>query len=150
MPDLVRLSFSMERALEVKLEELITASGYSNRSEYVRDMIRERIVAEEWDRGGDAVGTITLIFDHHARGLHDRLTDVQHDHHQVILATTHVHLDHDLCAEVIICRGNPAMIRTLCDRMRQLKGVLHGALSMSSTGHELLGHRGHHHEGHQR
>jgi CopG family nickel-responsive transcriptional regulator len=139
MADLVRLSFSVDSPLAERFEEMVRRSGYRNRSEFFRDMIRERIVADEWESGEDeAVGTITLVYDHHARGVNERLTDLQHDHHDVVLATTHVHLDHQLCAEVIICRGNPSVMRSICDRLRQQRGVLHGALSMSSTGHRLL------------
>ena len=138
MTDLARLSFSLDAALERKLEELVNASGYANRSEYIRDMIRDRLVAATWEEDHEAVGTITLVFDHHTRGLHERLTDLQHDHHDVVLASTHVHLDSKLCAEVIICRGRPADIIEIASRLRHQKGVLHGALTMSSTGANLV------------
>lgn len=141
MPELVRLSFSIDAALAERFEEMVRRSEYDNRSEFFRDMIRERMVAEEWQGGqvSEAVGTITLVYDHHARGVNEKLTDLQHDHHDVILATTHVHLDHHVCAEVIICQGRPEVIRSICDRLRQQKGVLHGALTMSSTGRRLVG-----------
>lgn len=138
MANLSRLSFSIERALEEKLESLVRRSGYVNRSEFIRDLIRSRLVEEEWSGGAEAVGTITLVYDHDARGVAEKLTDVQHDHHHVVLAATHVHLDHKLCAEVIICRGKAEQIRSIADRLRQQKGVLHGALSMSSTGAALI------------
>ena len=137
MTDLARLSFSLDAELERKLEELVAASGYANRSEFIRDMIRDRLVESTWNDDLEAVGTITLVFDHHARGLHERLTDLQHEHHEVVLATTHVHLDHHLCAEVILCRGRAVAIRRMADELRQHRGVLHGTLSMSSTGKEL-------------
>ncbi len=144
MTDLVRLSFSIDSALAESFEELVRTSAYGNRSEFFRDMVRDLMVSREWeedDEGAEAVGTITLVYDHHARGLDSKLTDLQHDHHDMVLATTHVHLDHHLCAEVIICRGRPAQIRSMCDRLRQQKGVLHGALTMSSTGQRLVGER---------
>ncbi len=142
MPDLVRLSFSIDQALAERFEAMVRSSAYDNRSEFFRDMIRERLVVEEWEGGdGEAVGTITLVYDHHARGVNEKLTDLQHSHHDVILATTHVHLDHHLCAEVIICRGRPVVLRSICDRLRQQRGVLHGALTMSSTGRGLLAER---------
>jgi CopG family transcriptional regulator, nickel-responsive regulator len=145
MPDLVRLSFSIDHGLAESFEDLVRTSACNNRSEFFRDMIRDLMVAREWRDAGDgaeAVGTITLVYDHHARGLDEKLTDLQHDHHDMVLATTHVHLDHHLCAEVIICRGRPLEIRSMCDRLRQQKGVLHGALTMSSTGRRLAGERG--------
>lgn len=138
MPDLVRLSFSIDSPLAERFEEMVRRGDYGNRSEFFRDMIRDRLVAEEWDGGEDeAVGTVTLVYDHHARGVNEKLIDLQHEHHDAILATTHVHLDHHICAEVIICRGRPTVIRSICDRLRQQRGVLHGALSMSSAGHQL-------------
>jgi len=139
MANLTRLSFSIERSLETKLEDLVRRAGYGNRSEYIRDLIRDRLVEQEWSGGDEAVGTITLVYDHHARGVAEKLTELQHHHHDVVLAATHVHLDEKLCAEVVICRGQPAAIRAIADRLRQQKGVLHGALSMSSTGARLVG-----------
>lgn len=137
MPDLERLSFSLERPLLERLEKLREEAGYGNRSELLRDMIRGRLVDRAWELDGEAVGTITLVYDHHARRLNERLTDLQHDHHDVILATTHVHLDHHHCVEVILVRGRAGRIRAIADALGKQKGVLHGGLSMSSTGQEL-------------
>jgi CopG family transcriptional regulator, nickel-responsive regulator len=136
--DLVRQSFSIESSLWDKLEDLVKAAGYTNRSEFLRDMIRERLVHREWDsKAHEVVGTITMVYDHHARLLGEKLTDIQHDHHEAILATTHVHLDHDMCAEMIMMRGRADRIRAVADRIRQQKGVLHASLSISSTGRAL-------------
>jgi CopG family nickel-responsive transcriptional regulator len=135
--EIVRLSFSLEAPLESKLEELVSTSGYTNRSEFIRDMIRDRLVEQQWARGREAVGTITLVYDHDSRGLHDRLVDLQHEHHDLILATTHVHLDRHRCAEMVLARGPAETIRRVAELLRQQKGVLHGTLSMSSTGEEL-------------
>jgi CopG family nickel-responsive transcriptional regulator len=138
MPEFVRQSFSLEPKLLDKLEKLVAQSGYTNRSEFIRDMIRQQLVDRQWQAGRrEVVGTITLVYDHHARQLSDRLTDIQHDHHHAVLATTHVHLDHDVCAEMIMMRGRPNVIRRVADQLRQQKGVLHTALSLSSTGDTL-------------
>ncbi len=137
MSELDRLSFSLERPLATALERLVAESGYSNRSEYIRDMIRDRMVEREWERDEEAVGTITLVYDHHLRRLTERLTELQHEHHDVVMATTHVHLDAHLCVEVILARGRGSAVRRLADTLRQQKGVLHGALTMSSTGRSL-------------
>jgi len=138
MSEVIRQSFSMDAALWKKVESLVRESGYTNRSEFLRDLIRQRLVEREWEMGaGEVVGTITLVYDHHARRLGEKLTDIQHDHHSAILATTHVHLDHDMCAEMIMMKGRPATIRAIADRIRQQKGVLHASLSMSSTGRSL-------------
>lgn len=137
MAELERMSMSIEKPLLKRLERLVRGSGYTNRSEFIRDLIRGRLVEEEWERDEEAVGTITLLYDHHQRGLSDRLTHLQHDHHSNILATTHVHLTHDLCAEMIMVRGHGKLVRALADSMRREKGVLHATLSMSSTGKSL-------------
>lgn len=137
MTEVVRLSVSLEQSLLDKLEALIEGSGYANRSEFFRDMIRDRLVADEWERDEEAVGTITMVYDHNVRRLSEKLTDLQHDHHDCILAATHVHLSHDLCAEMIMARGQAKQIRAIADSLRQQKGVLHATLSMSSTGAKL-------------
>ena len=106
MSDLVRLSISLEKPLLQRLERLVRSSRYTNRSEFIRDLIRQRLVEQQWaDQRQEVVGTITLIYDHHARQLADKLVDIQHDHHEMVMATTHVHLSHDLCAEMIMVRG---------------------------------------------
>ena len=137
MAGVARLSFSIERPLLERLERLIQDGGYGNRSEFIRDLIRDRLVEKEWERNEEAVGTITLIYDHHTRGLSDRLTDLQHHHHQVILATTHIHLDDARCAEVTVVKGRARAIQDLADLLRRQKGVLHATLSVSSTGKRL-------------
>jgi CopG family nickel-responsive transcriptional regulator len=119
------------------MRELLKKSGYSNRSEFVRDLIRTRLVKEEWKLNEEAIGTITLIFDHHKRQLSEKLLDLQHDHHQNILATTHVHLDHDMCVETILVRGRAQKIEELANLIRAEKGILHVSLSISSTGKKL-------------
>jgi CopG family nickel-responsive transcriptional regulator len=137
MSDLVRMSFSIEAPLLARLEKLLKSSRYTNRSEFIRDMIRGRLVEREWEADQEALGTITLIYNHHARGLSEKLTELQHHHHQSVLASTHVHLDHDTCAEMIMVRGRASQLRAVADLLRQHKGVLHAALSMSSTGKKL-------------
>lgn len=136
--ELVRLSISLEQPLMRQLERLVKKSGYANRSEFVRDMIRRRLVEEQWsDERQEVVGTITMIYDHHARQLSDKIVDIQHDYHERVLATTHVHLSHDRCAEMIMIHGHADEIREIANRLRQLRGVLHAELAMSSTGEKL-------------
>lgn len=134
MSDLVRLSVSLEQPLLEKLGALV---GEGNRSEFIRDLIRDRLVAEEWDHDAEALGTITLVYDHHQRQLSAKLTEVQHHHHGNVLATTHVHLDHDHCAEMIMLKGRASEIREIAQAIQGQKGVLHASLSMSSTGRSL-------------
>jgi CopG family nickel-responsive transcriptional regulator len=135
--DLVRLSISLEAELAAELDRLVESSSYENRSEYLRDLIRGRLVEEDWQKGREVLGTITLIYDHHQGGLSDKLNSLQHEHHASVLASTHVHMDHHLCAEMIMLRGKPAILREITDGMRKLKGVLHAALAFSSTGQSL-------------
>ena len=137
MTDLVRLSLSIEQPLYDRLEKMVKRSGYTNRSEFVRDMIRQQLVEREWDANAEVVGTVTLVYDHHRHNLTEKLTDLQHRHHTAILATTHVHLSHDLCAEMILIRSKARHIQELADALRQQKGVLHAGLTMTSTGHSL-------------
>jgi CopG family nickel-responsive transcriptional regulator len=138
MPAIVRLSISLEKPLFEKLERLVRDSRYTNRSEYLRDLIRQRLVEQEWaDQRQEVVGTITMVYDHHARLLSDKLVEIQHEHHEQVLAATHVHLSRRLCAEMIMVRGSPARLRALIDRLRQQRGVLHAELGMSTTGKHL-------------
>ena len=137
MSGLVRLSLSLEKALYDSMENLVRDSGYENRSEFIRDLIRDRMVRQEWEKNEEAVGTITLIYDHHARMLSEKITSLQHHHHREILAATHVHLDDRMCAEVVLVKGSAEEIRHIADDMRRQKGMLHAALSMSSTGKKL-------------
>jgi len=138
MSDLVRTSFSIERPLLAHMEQMAALSKYTNRSEFLRDMIRQHLVEQEWQANEVAIGTITLVYDHHSRLLTEKLTNEQHRHHDVILATTHVHLDEHMCVEMILTRGPAKQLRELAGLLRKQKGVLHAALSMSSTGKKLV------------
>lgn len=137
MSELNRFSISIEKTLLNKLAGLVRKSRYTNRSEFIRDMLRERLVEEEWDDNREVVGTITLVYDHAVRELSNKLTDLQHHHHGLVLATTHVHLDNHMCAEMILTKGKAKDIQEIAHLLRRQKGVLHGALSISTTGREL-------------
>jgi CopG family nickel-responsive transcriptional regulator len=137
MPDLERLSFTIEKSLLGRLEKLMRRGRFKNRSEFIRDLIRSRLVEAQWEKDEEALGTVTLIYDHDTRRLSDKLTSLQHEHHHAVLATTHVHLDHHLCAEMIMVRGRALILRELAEQLGQQKGVLHSQLSMSSTGKQL-------------
>ncbi len=137
MPQLSRFSFSIEKPLADKLEKMIKESQYENRSEFIRDLVRGKLVADEWETDGEALGTISLLYDHHKRRLSEKLIEVQHHHAAKVLACTHVHLDERICAEMIMTKGKAVDIRHLFNHMRQEKGVLHAALSISSTGQKL-------------
>ncbi|MHC4443521.1 MAG: nickel-responsive transcriptional regulator NikR [Planctomycetota bacterium] len=134
MSALVRLSLSIEKSLYDRLAKSVKQSGYTNRSEFVRDMIRRHLVEKEWETGKEVLATITLVYDHHKRNLTEKLIHLQHHHHGKVMAATHVHLDKDMCAEMILVKGKANEIRRLADTMRQQKGVLHADMSMASMG----------------
>ena len=137
MSELIRMSFSIEEPLYNQLEKLVKEAKYTNRSEFVRDMIRDHLVERQWKQDGECLGTVTLVYNHNLRQLGEKLTKVQHHHHRHILATTHVHLDEELCAEVVIIKGKAHDIQHVADELRQQKGVLHATVSMSTTGKRL-------------
>jgi CopG family nickel-responsive transcriptional regulator len=137
MSDLVRISISLEAELASRLDHLVSRAGFDNRSEYIRGLVRDQLVDEQWATGKEVLGTITLIYDHHQTGLSDKLNDLQHEYHANVLASTHVHLDHGTCAEMIMIRGKPDVLRALTDGMRRLKGVLHAAFTVSASGRAL-------------
>lgn len=138
MTELVRFGVSMNETLLEMFDKKIVSRGYANRSEAVRDMIRNRLVELEWeDENQEVAGTITLVYDHHVRGLSNVLTELQHNWHDMILTTTHVHLDHHNCLEVLVIKGPAGRAREVADRLVGVKGVKHGQLTITSTGREL-------------
>jgi CopG family nickel-responsive transcriptional regulator len=133
--ELERISLAIEKDLIERFDALVARTGATNRSEAIRDLIRRRLVEDEWERGRrEAVASLTLVYDHGKRDLSDRITATGHDHHHEILATMHVHLDHDACLEVMALRGRPSELRHIADHLIGLKGVKHGQLVMSSSG----------------
>jgi len=137
MSKLIRFGVSLGRDLLARFDALIAERGYASRSEAFRDLIRSSLVEEEWRKGGEVAGAITLVYDHHKKDLVNRLTDLQHDAHDLIISTQHIHLDHDHCLEIIAVRGRAAEVRSLADSLRSVKGVLPGTVNMASTGKKL-------------
>ena len=138
MGRLVRFGVSLDKKLLDKFNRLIREKDYPNRSEAIRDLIREALVKSEWAEGKEVAGVITLVYDHHRRDLVSRLTDVQHDFHGLIVSSQHIHLDEDNCLEVVVARGKPKRIGQLASRMRATKGVKHGSLAMATGGKGLV------------
>jgi CopG family nickel-responsive transcriptional regulator len=137
MNKLIRFGVSLGRDLLGPFDALIAERGYASRSEAFRDLIRGALVEEEWRKGGEVAGAITLVYDHHKKDLVNRLTDLQHDAHDLIISTQHIHLDPDHCLEIIAVRGRAAEVRRLADSLRSVKGVLQGTVNMASTGKKL-------------
>lgn len=138
MSSLVRFGVSVEEKLLSKFDELIQKKTYTNRSEAIRDLIREHLIKQEWKGSQEVAGTITLVYDHHRRDLVNILTNIQHDSHQLILSTQHIHLDHDNCLEVVIVKGKPGEIENLSHKLKSTRGVKCGSLSMATTGKEVV------------
>ena len=133
-----RFSVSMAGALLRQLDEMVASKGYDNRSQAVADMVRAHIVEHNAQLGErEIAGTITLVYDHHKRDLQSHLTNVQHDHEQLIVSVLHVHLDHHNCMEVLAVRGRADAARNLADRLIAAKGVKHGKLTVTTTGKEF-------------
>ncbi|MBU7042445.1 MAG: nickel-responsive transcriptional regulator NikR [Theionarchaea archaeon] len=133
MDKLVRFGVSMSEQLLQKFDSIIELKGYTNRSEAIRDMIRDAIVEHQWMEGKEVMGVITIVYDHGRKGVMEKLTDIQHHHHYNVASSTHIHLDHDNCLEVIVVKGNPPAVKELADNMIALKGVKHGKLVVTSA-----------------
>jgi CopG family nickel-responsive transcriptional regulator len=139
MSQLSRTGVSLEEDLLKEFDRLIAKRGYQNRSEAIRDLIREALLAETVDSNKPVVGTLTLVYDHHIPNLSQKLTAVQHSAGASILAATHVHLDHHYCLEVIIMKGRSKDIQAIADGMLALKGVELGKLVLTNSGKDLKG-----------
>lgn len=142
--ELQRFGVSIDSGLLAKFDQSITAKGYTNRSEAIRDLIRDYLVEEEWrnengipSEGRTAVGTVTLIYNHHIREMADKLTDMQHQFHEQIVSVLHVHLDAHNCLEVLVVKGHKADIQMIAGRLSSTKGVNHCKLVMTTTGENL-------------
>jgi len=134
MSELVRFGVSLEEGLLRRFDDLIHRRKYTNRSEALRDMIRQELLKQDWEEGGEVAGAITYIYDHHTRELLSRIIDIQHDSQDVIISTQHIHLDHSNCLEMIAAKGKAAEIKELADLLRSTKGVKHLSLNAATTG----------------
>jgi len=133
-----RFGVSIPDELLKKLDALIKKKGYPNRSEAIRNLVRERFVGEEWESSNeDVVGTVTLVYNHHSHDLSDKLADLQHSHFKNIISTTHIHLDAHNCLEVLVVKGKSQKVKEIADQLISTKGVKHGKLVMTSTGKNL-------------
>lgn len=137
MAGIVRFAISLDEDLLEQFDEARRTHRYENRSEAVRDLIRNHLVQEDWDEKAEAMGSITLVYDHHAHALLDRLTTIQHDYHHLIISNMHVHIDHDNCMEIIAVRGSGKEIRAIADALISVKGVKHGQLVTTTVGNEF-------------
>jgi CopG family transcriptional regulator, nickel-responsive regulator len=134
MEKISRFGVSIESKLLKKFDIHIKKEGYLNRSEALRDLIRKDLIIEQQkDPNEESIGTLTMIYDHHTGNLTNKLLDIQHDHNAEILTTTHVHIDHHNCLEVIVLKGKTGNIQRLADTIRSLKGIKHGELVLTTS-----------------
>ena len=138
MGNTVRFGISLDEKLLDSFDQLIEQKSYMNRSEAIRDLIRASLVEERLgSEEQEAVGTVTLVYNHHVRDLSDKLTEHQHSHHDQIISALHVHLDAHNCLEVLIIRGSVRVIKQIANELIGVKGVKHGKLVMTTTGEDL-------------
>jgi len=139
--DLIRFGVSIGAGLLEKFDALIAEQGYTNRSEAIRDLIRDRLVEAEWDKrdsASPAIGTVTIVYDHHTHDVGNRLTDIAHDYHHNVISSTHVHLTHDSCLEVMVVKGPRNEIRSFADKIISIRGVKHGKLVVTGLVEDKL------------
>lgn len=138
MSGVMRFGVSLDESLLAKFDRVIGRKGYTNRSEAIRDLIRDSLVREQWELGTEqAVGTITLVYSHDVPDLADRLTDLQHAHYRSIISALHVHLDPHHCLEVLVLRGKAKDLKAIADRLIGTRGVKHGTFSATAEGRAL-------------
>ena len=137
MSGLVRFGVSLEEDLLVQFDRLIKQRKYTNRSEAIRDLIREELVKKEWTENREVTGAITLVYDHHTRELVTKVLDVQHDYHTCILSSQHIHLDHHNCFEIVVTKGKSKEIEELFQKLKAIKNVKHAGFMMATKGKDL-------------
>ena len=137
MKKTIRFGVSLDHHLLEGFDRLIKDKKYFNRSEAIRDLIRDQLVEEEWKFGEKVVGTITIVYDHDIRELGETLAHLQHIYHKAVKSTLHVHLDERNCMEVLVVVGKGAAVKAIADRLIGTKGVKHGKLTMTTTGKTL-------------
>ncbi len=138
MPGVTRFGISMDNKLLYRLDQEIVKRGYPNRSEAIRDLIRNQLVELDWSQDLEEVaGTLTMVYNHHVRGLSELLLELQHQYHHLIISVMHVHLEHEHCLEVLVIKGKAAEAKELANKIIGTKGVKHGKLTITSTGESL-------------
>jgi CopG family nickel-responsive transcriptional regulator len=138
MGNTVRFGISLDEKLLVSFDQLIEQKSYMNRSEAIRDLIRASLVEERCGaEDQESVGTVTLVYNHHVRDLSDKLTEHQHEYHDQIISSLHVHLDAHNCLEVLVIRGAVHTVKQIANQLISVKGVKHGKLVLTTTGDGL-------------
>ncbi len=139
MSTLERFSIAIPSELAGAFDRRNKRKGYANRSEAIRDLIRDALVKEEVrDPHAHVAATVTMVYDHHTRRLMNKITEAQHDFGQIIVSTLHVHLDHHNCMEVVVLRGTAKEVQELADALAGIKGVKHAQLTLTTEGAHLV------------
>ena len=138
MTKLVRFGISLEEELLRNFDKYIKDKEYQNRSEAIRDLIRGEFVKKEWSGNKEVAGIITLVYNHHKRELVNKLTDIQHDFHQLVISDQLIHLDHNNCLETVVVKGKSKEVEKLAYKMKSIKGVKYGTLTMTTIAKELV------------
>ncbi|MBF0430584.1 MAG: nickel-responsive transcriptional regulator NikR [Fibrobacteria bacterium] len=130
----IRFTISLPENLLQELDDRVINKGYSSRSEFVRDLIRDQMVQDKWaSEKSKVIGVLSIIYDHHQRDLLNRLAEAQHSHHLNVLCSTHLHMDHHNCLEIIIIKGNPAAIEKIALEVGGLRGVKFSRLTKAAN-----------------
>ncbi len=138
MAELARIGIAISEDLLLEFDGLISRRGYTNRSEAFRDLVRKELVDEiSGSPDAEVYGTLTLVYDHHARLLSEKLTQLQHKYYAAVMSSVHVHLDHDNCLEVILVRGRSSLVQELANALIATKGVKHGRFTLTTSGRDL-------------
>jgi len=138
MEDIIRFGVSLEKKLLIKFDKYIEKNNYPARSKAISDLIRSELTKNEWLEGKDVAGSITLVYNHHKRDITNKLTDIQHEFHKLIIASQHIHLDHHNCLEIVVVKGRSVEIEKLGKKLKSAKGVKHGSFTLATTGREII------------
>lgn len=129
----VRFGVSLEKELLKELDEYVVDNQLSNRSQGIRHLLNNNIVKKKWRCNNIVAGSLTLVYNPQKRGITNKLANIQHNYHEVILSSQHFHLDHDNCLDIIAIKGKAAILTELADKLKSLKGLQHGMLTMSKA-----------------
>ncbi|MDY6844000.1 MAG: nickel-responsive transcriptional regulator NikR [Thermodesulfobacteriota bacterium] len=139
MGDVARFGVSLNKSLLKRFDDLIAKKKYVNRSEAIRDLIRDSLVENEWEEGDRiGVGIISLVYSHDVKELTDSLTHIQHRYFKEIISNLHIHIDEHTCLEVMVIKGKITKIKEVADRLIGTRGVIHGKLTLTTTGKDLF------------
>ncbi len=136
---LERIGISLEHSLLEQFDRLIERKGYVNRSEAIRDLIREQLVQGEWSEsgGGEKVAVVAIVYDHESSSLAQKLTHIQHENHRAVVSALHVHMDAHNCLEVLVLRGRADEVLAMAEGLVSTRGVRYGKVVRATTGEDL-------------